>query len=199
MQRLARIIPVVVAVFVILIVAILVTKSRDTRVESAAPDPARADLRMKEIEIEEQSGSVRWRLRADQALVFEQESRTALKNVAVVVHDRDRQWTIRADEGDVLDNTPTATTATANAPKAKTTRDIEMRKNVVVTTDDGLRLETTVLRWNGIDKRFWTDVPVRIFRGQSVVDGTAFELRTATEVATVGGRVHATFVENRQR
>lgn len=180
MQRLARITPVVVVVFVILVVAILVTRSRTARVESAAPDSARADLRIKEVEIEEQSGPVRWRLKADQALVFEQEGRTALRNIAVVVHDKDREWTIRAEEGDVTQRTPKV-------------RDVEVRKNVVATTTDGMQIETTVLRWNGEERRLWTDAPVRIVRQGSVVEGTSFDLRMSDETTTLAGPVRATF------
>jgi LPS export ABC transporter protein LptC len=186
MQRLARIIPVIVAVFVVLVIGILVTRSRTARVETAAPDPARADLRIKEVEIEEQSGNVRWRLKADQALVFEQERRTALKNVNVVVTDRDRRWTIRAEEGDVFQ-------------REGKRRDVEVRKNVVVTTDDGLQIETTVLRWDSDERRLWTDEPVKLVRLGSTVEGKAFDLRMAEENATVSGRVHATFVASKRR
>jgi LPS export ABC transporter protein LptC len=188
MQRLARIIPVVVVIFVILVVAILVTRSRNARVESAGPDPARADLRIKEVEIEEQTGGVRWRLKADQAEVFEQEGRTALRNIAVVVHDRDREWTIRADEGDVTQ----VKGAAADARSAKA-RDVEVRKNVVATTTDGMQIETTVLRWSGADRRLWTDAPVRIVRQGSVVEGSSFDLRMADETTTLAGPVRATF------
>jgi LPS export ABC transporter protein LptC len=186
MQRLARIIPVVVGVFVILVVAILVTKSRSARVESAAPDPARADLRIKEVEIEEQAGNVRWRLKSDQALVFEQEGRTALRNVNVVVRDKERQWTIRAEEGDVFQR---------DGKK----RDVEVRKNVVVTTDDGIQLETTVLRWNSEERRLWTDAPVRLARQGSVIEGKSFDFRMTEDNATVTGRVRATFVAGSRR
>lgn len=186
MQRLARVIPVVVAVFVVLVVAMLVTKSRSARVESTAPDPARADLRIKEVEIEEQSGSVRWRLKADQALVFDQEGRTALKKVFVLVRDRDRQWTIRAEEGDVW-------------IRAGKRRDVEVRNSVVVTTDDGLQLETTVLRFNSEEQRLWTDAPVRLVRQGSVVEGRSFDLHMTEETAVVTGRVHATFLGDRRR
>ncbi len=39
---------------------------------------------------------------------------------------------------------------------------LEIRGNVVLTSSDGLRLETSVLRWSNEDKRVWTDAPVRI-------------------------------------
>lgn len=180
MHRLARTIPIVVAVFVIVVGVMLVTKSRNARVESAAPDAAGADLRIKEVAIEEQAGSVRWHLKADQALVFETEGRTALRNIAVVVRDGEREWTIRADEGDVVQ-------------REGKRRDVEVRKDVIVTTSDGMRLETTVLRWSSVDQRLWTDAPVTLIRQGSVVDGKGFELRMADETATLTGRVRATF------
>jgi LPS export ABC transporter protein LptC len=173
-------------VFVIIVIAMLVTKSRSTRVETPAPDPAGADLRIKEVEIEEQAGSVRWRLKADQALVYEQEGRTSLRNIAVVVRDREREWTIRADEGDVVQ-------------REGKRRDVEVRNGVVVTSDDGMRLETTVLRWNSQDQRLWTDAPVKLVRQGSVIEGKAFELRMADETATLTGRVRATFAMDAQR
>jgi LPS export ABC transporter protein LptC len=186
MQRLARVIPVIVAVFVILVVAILVTRSRTARVESAAPDPHRADLRIKDVEIEEQAGSVRWRLKSDQALVFEHEGRTTLKNVNVVVRDKEREWTIRAGEGDVFQ-------------REDKRRDVEVRDQVVVTTDDGVQLETSVLRWDSEGKRLWTDAPVKLVSQGSVVEGKAFDLRIAEDNATVSGRVHATFLPGKRR
>lgn len=179
MHRLAHVLLVVVALFVTVVVATLVAKSRTASVESAQPRAA-ADLHIKEADIEEQSGTVRWRLKAEQALVFETEGRTALRKISVVVHDKDRSWTIVGDEGDVREPRPRM-------------RNVEVRKNVVLTSNDGLRLETTVLRWESAAKRLWTDAPVRLIRESAVVDGTAFELHMGDETATVHGRVHATF------
>jgi lipopolysaccharide export system protein LptC len=64
---------------------------------------------------------------------------------------------------------------------------------VVLTSDDGLRLETTVLRWHGADRRLWTDAPVRIVQGSAVIDGKALDVKMADEVATITGRVRAVF------
>jgi lipopolysaccharide export system protein LptC len=66
---------------------------------------------------------------------------------------------------------------------------------VVLTSSDGIRLETNVLRWTGAEKRLWTDEPVRLSRGGAVVDGSALEVRTAEEYTTIAGRVHAVFTE----
>ena len=177
---------VVVGVFIALVAATLVVKTRAAITEPSGPAPSKADLQMKEVEIEEQSGTVRWRLKAEQALVYDAEKRTTLRKIAVDVHDKDRSWTIVGDEGDVLQQGPR-------------TRNVEVRKNVVVTSSDGMRLETSVLRWEGEAKRLWTDAAVRLSRDGTVIHGTSFELKMVDEAATVNGRVHATFATDSNR
>jgi lipopolysaccharide export system protein LptC len=68
-----------------------------------------------------------------------------------------------------------------------------LRRNVVVTTGDGMRLETSVLRWQEGERRLWTDAPVRIYRENAVIDGTSLDVRMADESTTVQGRVRAIF------
>ena len=167
----------VVAVFVLLVAGTLIARSRTAPVESTGPTASSADLRIKEAQIEEESGGVRWQLKAEQALIFDQEGRTALRNISVNVFERDRSWTIVGEEGDLF----------------QATKNIEIRNNVVLTSSDGLRLETSVLRWQGAEKRLWTDVPVRLSRGGAVADGTALDVRMGDETTTLTGRVHTTF------
>jgi len=178
MDRLAKRILAVVALFVLVVAGILVTRSRTVSTEAPGPAPTRADLSIKDVELQEEStdGS-RWQLVADQASVFDAEGRTALKNLRVRVQDADRAWTIVGDEGDYF----------------KATNDLEVRRNVVMTSDDGLRIETTVLRWKGAERRLWTDVPVRLFRNGAVIDGTALSVVMAQEETAVKGRVRARF------
>ena len=181
-RRLAGAILAVVALFVAAVGVTLVVKSRMARVESMGPATASADLRIKEAQIEEVTGGVRWRLKAEQALMFDAEGRTALRTIAVDVLDRERSWTIVGEEGDLF----------------QATKNLEIRKNVVLTSSDGVRLETSVLRWQGAEKRLWTDAPVRISRGGTVADGSALEVRMAEEYTTLAGRVHAVFTGGRQ-
>src|SRR5207244_1573167 len=89
-RRLAGLILGVVAVFAVVVAATLVAKSRTARVEVTGPATSSADLRIKEVELEEVAGGVRWRLKAEQARVFEQEGGTALKKIAVRVVKRQR-------------------------------------------------------------------------------------------------------------
>lgn len=177
MHRLASRILAVVALFVLGVTGVLIARSRSARLEPVGPSPSSADLAIKEVQVEEEAGGVRWQLTADQALIFEGEGRTTLRNVKVRVHDGTRSWTIVGQEGDLFQRT----------------KDVEVRRDVVMTSSDGLKLETTVLRWRGAEKRLWTDQPVTITRPGAVVRGTALDVDMAEEATTVGGRVHATF------
>ena len=180
-KRVERAILGIVAVFVLVVATTLVVRSRMARVEPTGPEVTGAALRIKKAEIEEETHGVRWRLTADQALRFEDEARTHLRKVSVSVMERDRSWTIVGDEGDLYEKS----------------KNVEIRQNVVLTSSDGLRLETSVLRWQGQERRIWTDAPVRLSREGAVVNGTSLEVRMGDEVTTLQGRVRATFTRGR--
>lgn len=179
MHRLATRILLGVVLFVVVVVALLMARSRSASREVVGPPPSAADLSIHRVELQEETaGGPRWRLQADQAHVFEQEGRTALRRLTVHVQHQGRAWTIVGEEGDFF----------------STSRDFEIRRNVVLTADDGLRLETSVLRWHGAERRLWTDVPVRLTRPGSVVHGTGLVVRIDDEATTVQGPVTARFV-----
>jgi LPS export ABC transporter protein LptC len=181
MPNLARAILVIVAVFVVAVGITLVVRKRTARVESLGPALSSADLRIKDVDLEEVTNGVRWLLRAEQALMYDQEGRTNLRNLTVRVFQKDRSWTILGDEGD-LD---------------QKTKNVEIRKNVVITSSDGLRMDTSVIHWDADAQRLWTDEPVTLSRDGSVIQGTAFDMTTDDENATVAGRVRATFTRSR--
>lgn len=181
MDRLAQRILVVVVLFVLGVAGILVVRSRTVQSEALGPRPSSADISLKELTLQEESaGGARWQLVADQASVFDEEGRTALRQVTVQVQDRERAWTIVGDEGDFF----------------KETKNLELRRNVVMTSDDGLRLETSVLRWQDAERRLWTDAPVRIRRLGTTITGTALDVRMSNDATTVKGPVRATFTRN---
>lgn len=182
MHTLARVILAIVAVFVVVITATLVIRSRTARVEPLGPSPSNADLQIKHVDLEEEAQGIRWRLKADQALMYDEAGITKLEKINANVYQRDRTWTIVGDEGD-LD---------------RKTNNVEVRQNVVVTSDDGLRLETSVLRWEAERKRLWTDAPVTLSKNGSVIRGSALDVLMTEEATTVGGRVRATFTGRAQ-
>jgi len=180
MRRLAHVILAVVVAFVLVVAATLYTRTRTREVEPpVGPAPVKADLNVKEVRIEEEAGKVRWRLTAEQALMWDEKGagRTELRRVSVEVDEPDRSWSIVGDEGEYLQKE----------------RKIELRGNVVVTSSDGLRLETDVLRWNGDEHRLWTDAPVTLSGRGGVVRGRTLEFAMATDATTIGGRVRARF------
>lgn len=180
MRRLAHAILAVVVVFVLVVAATLYVRTRTAReVEPVGPAPVKADLNVKEVRIEEEAGKVRWRLTAEQALLYDEKGagRTELRRVSVEVAEPERTWTLVGDEGLYL------------AKEKK----IELRGNVVVTSSDGLRLETDVLRWNGEERRLWTDAPIMLSGRGGVVRGRRLEVSMAEDATTIGGRVHARF------
>jgi LPS export ABC transporter protein LptC len=177
MNNLSRAILAAVAVFVLLLAGTLFARSRTAVEELPHPAPTRADLSIKEVDLEEEGKGVRWRLRADLAQIFEREGRTTLRNLAVTLEEPDRTWTVVGDEGELLSQS----------------KNVEIRRNVVVTSSDGLRLDTSVLRWDAAQQRLWTDAPVTLSRGASVVRGSGLEVKIDDEATTVSGRVRATF------
>jgi LPS export ABC transporter protein LptC len=179
MRRLAHAILAVVVAFVLVVAATLYGRTRSREVEPIGPAPVKADLNVKEVRIEEESGKVRWRLTADQALLYDEQGagRTDLRRVHVEVDEPDRSWVIVGDEGQYLQKE----------------KKIEIRGNVVVTSSDGLRLETEILRWNGEERRLWTDVPVVLSGRTGVVKGRTLDVAMASDATTIGGRVRARF------
>ena len=177
MRNLARGILAIVVVFVVAMGVVLVVRSRSARVESTGPAPSNADLQIKEVDLEEEAKGVRWRLKAEQALMYEQAGQTQLRKLVANIYQRDRTWTVVGDEGQ-LD---------------RATNNVEVRHNVVVTSNDGLRLETAVLRWEAAEKRLWTDTPVTITRAGSIVRGTGLDVRMDDDATTIAGPVQAVF------
>jgi LPS export ABC transporter protein LptC len=183
MRDLARVILGVVVVFVVAVTVMLVVRSRSAMIESIGPAPSAADLQIKEVDLEEEAKGVRWRLKAEQAQMFDQAGQTHLRKLIAHIYQPERSWTIVGDEGE-LD---------------QKTNNVEVRRNVIVTSDDGLRLETAVLRWDAADKRLWTDVPVRLTRDGSIILGSGLDVRMEEEATTVSGPVRATFLVGRRR
>jgi LPS export ABC transporter protein LptC len=183
MRNLARVILAVVVVFVVAVTMMLVVRSRSTGVESLGPSPSTADLHIKEVDLEEEARGVRWRLKAEQALMYDKAGQTQLRKLVANIYQRERAWTIVGDEGELDRNT----------------KNVEVRRNVVVTSNDGVRLETAVLRWDAAGQRLWTDTPVTLSRNGSVVRGSGLDVRLDDEATTITGPVRATFELGKRR
>lgn len=179
MDRAATGIALGVLLFVAAVIGVLIVRGQRTAVPRQEAVSSKADQQIKEIHIQEDAkgGSYRWSLDAEQAESFPGTGKTVLQKVTIGVDEPGRRWKVTSDEGDLVQDT----------------RDVELRGKVVLVSSDGLRVETTVLRWNNAEGKAWTDQPVTIYRGGGVVKGSGLEVRPSEESTLVHGRVTATF------
>ncbi len=178
-QRISGFVLAGVALFALIVAGILFAKGRHTREPEDAP-PSQADYRIREVRLQELGGNSHWRLVADQAEVFEGQGKTLMRNVRITIEEPSRTWTVTGDEGDLID----------------ATKDVEIRKNVVLVSSDGIRLETDTLRWEAKERRVWTTDPVTIFREGAIVRGRGLDAWIVDERTQVKGRLRATFSDH---
>lgn len=182
MRRLSLGIIVVVLLFIGGVAGILVVRSRAVRPDPPEASSGSADYRIKEVRLQERgSGNVEWKLDAAVAEVFEQQGKTAMRDVTVTIIEPDRTWTLTGEEGELFNSS----------------KDVVLRKNVVLVASDGFRLETESLHWLAKDERVWTKDPVTIFRNDAVIKGEGLEALMGEERTAIRGRVRASFYGSR--
>jgi LPS export ABC transporter protein LptC len=185
MDRAATGIALGVILFVTVVIGVLIIKGHHASAPRQEVVSSKADQEIKEIHIQEDAkgGSYRWSLDAEQAESYPGTGKTVLRRVTIGVDEPGRRWKVTSDDGDLVQDT----------------RDVELRGTVVLVSSEGLRVETTVLRWSNAEGRAWTDQPVTIYKGGGVVKGTGLEVRPSEEITLVHGRVTATFGGTRAR
>lgn len=168
--------------FVVVVVGVLVLRGRGAQsVPSGAPQ-TKADYRIKEVQLQEElKDGVTWQLEADQAEAYEKAGKTVLRKVRIRIQEPDRSWVVTGDEAEMTQES----------------KDVELRGNVVLTSSDGLRLETTLLRWDANAKRAWTDEPVVLRQNGAVVLGQGLDARVGDQNTAIKGRIRATFGESK--
>ncbi|MFQ5896634.1 MAG: LPS export ABC transporter periplasmic protein LptC [Candidatus Methylomirabilia bacterium] len=172
-----------VLLFVAALVAFLIVQARAPRSDTRDLPQSKADYRMKDIYLQEyEAGDSRWTLNADRAEIFDREGRTVLAGVTITIQEPDQTWTVTGEEGSL----------------ATATKDVDIRKKVVLVGSDGVRLETDTLHWEAEAKRVWTDTPVTIYEDGAVVTGQGLESWLAEGRTAVKGRVRATFAAARR-
>ena len=185
MDRIATGIALGVILFVTIVIGVLIVKGHRAAAPRQEAVSSEADQEIKEIHIQEDAkgGSYRWSLDAERAESYPGTGKTVLRKVTIGVDEPGRRWKVTSEEGDLLQDT----------------RDVELRGKVVLVSSEGLRVETTVLRWSNAEGRAWTDQPVTIYKGGGVVKGSGLEVRPSDEITLVRGRVTATFGGTKSR
>ena len=168
-----------VILFVTVVIGVLIVKGHRASAPREEVVSSQADQRIRHIHIQEDAkgGGYRWSLDAERAESFPGTGKTLLRKVTIGVEEPGRRWRVTSDEGDLVQDT----------------RDVELRGNVVLVSSEGMRIETTVLRWANAEGRVWTEQPVTIYRSGGMVKGTGFEARPSQETTLIHGPVTATF------
>jgi LPS export ABC transporter protein LptC len=179
-QRISRILLVSVTLFVVVVVGVLVLRGRWAQSVSTEAGQTKADYRIKEVSLqEEMKDGVRWQLEADQAETYEQAGKTILRKVRIQIQEPDRSWIVTGDEGEMT----------------QASKDVELKGNVILLSSEGMRLETTRLRWDANGQRAWTDEPVTVYQKGTVVKGKGLDARVGERTTEIKGRIRATFGE----
>jgi LPS export ABC transporter protein LptC len=177
-QRISRIIFVGVTLFVVAVVGVLVLRGRGAQSVPTESVQTKADYRIKEVSLqEEMRDGVRWQLEADQAETYERAGKTILRKVRIHIQEPERSWTVTGDEGELV----------------QASKDVELKGNVVLISSEGMRLETTRLRWDADAQRAWTDEPVTVYQKGAVVKGSGLDARVGERNTEIKGRIRATF------
>lgn len=72
------------------------------------------------------------------------------------------------------------------------THDFELHGGVVGSTGAGEHFTSDELRYDEIERRLWTDRPVRVERGNLVTEGDGLRIDLANQRVQIQGRVRAT-------
>jgi len=147
----AGLLGIMLVVLATLIVFVLQGPSRRVPAVSVSALPQTADAGLREFSfVESKGGQVDWKLHAKEAQVFDAESKAILKGVRVTLSDaRGLQMTVEGDDA-------TINTASKDFVLSKRSGDLAL------VFEDGYTIYTTRLAWVNIERRFWTDEPVRI-------------------------------------
>jgi LPS export ABC transporter protein LptC len=116
-----------------------------------------ADVRLEKIRfIEDKHGQKTWELEARAIQQYQEQSVMVLEDVKVTVHTKDgKSFVISGDRGKVFQET----------------KDLELTGNVLVASDDGIRLKTNSVSYRHSEKRVSTSDPVEIEGDQIQVVG----------------------------
>ena len=142
--------------------------------------PQQAEYQIKEININETlEGNLRWKLKADQAEVYDQKGITLMRKVVIQVFSKDGDWTVTSDEGTLENNR----------------RDVTLTGNVVIKSSDGLEMRTKTLSWNNEQRALATDDPVEISREGTTITGKGLSVNMQEETAAVTQNVRVVITD----
>jgi LPS export ABC transporter protein LptC len=119
--------------------------------------------------VESNAGDVEWKIRAQQAQVFDADAKAVLSGVRVTMADaKGVQMTVEGDDGTI--NTTSKDFVLSNRSG-----------ELALVFNDGYTIYTTRIEWVNNERRLWTDAPVRITGPSIEVTGQGMDALLATQ------------------
>jgi len=136
-----------------------------------------ADLRIKDVFLtEDKRGAKAWELKAEWARMYREKGKTIFEDLRVKVFVKGRKPIHITGEGGELDN-------------AK--KDIRIRGNVEVVSEDGFTLRTEELVWRNEEREIITEKPVWIASKTLRLSGKGLRVKVDTQQFWLQGKVKA--------
>jgi lipopolysaccharide export system protein LptC len=171
-ERLARagLLGVMLIVLATLMIFILQGPARRIPSMSVAVVPQTPSSGLREFSfVESNAGNVEWKIRAQQAQVFDAEEKAVLSGVRVTMADANGvQMSVEGDDGTI--NTISKDFVLSNRAG-----------DLALVFNDGYTIYTTRVAWVNDERRLWTDAPVRITGPSIEVTGQGMDALLSTQ------------------
>jgi LPS export ABC transporter protein LptC len=171
-ERLARagLLSIMLIVLATLMIFILQGPARRIPSMSVAVIPQSPSSGLREFSfVESKAGDVEWKIRAQQAQVFDADAKAVLSGVRLTMADsKGVQMTVEGDDGTI--NTTSKDFVLSNRSS-----------ELAIVFNDGFTIYTSRVTWVNDERRLWTDAPVRITGPSIEVTGEGMDALLATQ------------------
>ena len=136
-----------------------------------------ADLRIKDVFLtEDKRGTKAWELKAEWARMYRKKNKTIFEDIRVKVFVQGRKPIHITGQGGELDNEK---------------KDIRIRGNVEVVSEDGYTLRTEELVWRNEEREIFTEKPVWIASKTLTLSGKGLRVKVDNQKFWLQGKVKA--------
>jgi LPS export ABC transporter protein LptC len=148
---------------VVVIIVAVIFKIKDTRSKDFLKAlPEQIDLQIKGfVYTEVGEGDSRWEMKADTATYYRKQNLALFDRVQIKLNMSDgKSFIMTADKGQMLTDT----------------KNVEIKGNVVITSDTGDKFHTDYLNYNEEERKFFTDAPVTMENKRMKIQGVGLTL-----------------------
>jgi len=154
---------IVIACVVVVIIVAVIFKIKDDRTKDLLKAlPEQIDLQIKGfVYTEVGEADSQWEMKADTATYYRKKNLALFDRVQIKINMSDgKSFEMTADKGEMFTDT----------------KDVEIKGNVVITSDTGDKFHTDYLNYNEEERKFFTDAPVTMENKRMKIKGVGLTL-----------------------